>query len=179
MDQLLTQVNQKWPHRDKGSDGTHGDSAHAARKSDHNPNEFGVVCALDITNDPKTGPTARQLAEALIASHDPRIKYVISNRQICSGEGSKDPWTWRPYTGINAHEHHVHISFRSPEKFYDDNSPWNFTGAMVEVASVEGSTLWIQKQLNKRGAFLVEDGKEGDKTTRAIRAFAVQQLRTI
>jgi hypothetical protein len=24
---------------------------------------------------------------------------------------SKKGWAWRPYTGINAHNHHIHVSF--------------------------------------------------------------------
>jgi len=177
LEQLLKQINAKWPNRSKLSDGTIGDAAHAKTKSDHNPNEFGVVCALDVTNDPTTGPVARQLADMLVASRDVRIKYIISNAQICSGIGGPSPWTWRSYTGVNAHRHHVHISVRSPDQFYDDITPWNITGAVVEPPVVEGTTLWIQRELNKHGATLTEDGKEGELTTKAIRAFAVQQLR--
>lgn len=177
LEQLLLQVNAKWPNRSKLSDGTKGDDAHALRKSDHNPNALGVVCAMDITNDPATGVVSRQLAEMLIASRDVRIKYVISNKQICSGVGSQFPWIWRSYTGVNAHQKHMHISVRSPAQFYDDKTPWNLTGAVVEAEVLIGSTLWIQRELNKHGAILAEDGKEGDKTTKAIRAYAVQQLK--
>ena len=48
---LRGQVNNRWPNRDKRSDGTKGDSAHAARVSDHNPDSKGVVHALDIDED--------------------------------------------------------------------------------------------------------------------------------
>lgn len=179
--QLLAQVNARWPHRSKVSDGELGDLAHSQRKSDHNPNAAGVVQALDITNDPNTGPVSRGIAEALIASRDPRIKYVISNRQICAGSGGPSPWVWRKYTGANPHEHHVHISVKDGAKFYDDTSPWNLDaykqGPAVNVVVEVGSTKWIQQELNKHGAKLQEDGHEGPLTQAAIRAYAVEKLK--
>lgn len=178
---LLSQVNAKWPERSKASDGSIGNAEHSARASDHNPNGAGVVCARDFTNDPAHGLVSRQLAETLVASKDGRIKYIISNRQICSGSDGPSPWVWRPYTGTNAHEHHMHISVRSSALFYDDKTPWNLGGAATQPSvplPVEvGSPLWLQQQLNKRGANLQEDGHEGPQTTAAVRAFAVDQLK--
>lgn len=125
LETLRKQINAKWPNRSKASDGSIGDTKHSARKSDHNPNSAGVVCARDFTHDPKNGPDARKLAEALIASRDHRIKYIISNAQICSGPGAAHPaWVWRPYTGSNAHRKHMHISVREPAALYDARSNW-------------------------------------------------------
>ena len=98
---LLEQINQKWPNRSKLSDGQLGDTSHSQRISDHNPNADGVVCALDVTNDPNHGLISRQLAEELINSRDNRIKYIISNRQIASGVSGPAPWKWRQYNGLN------------------------------------------------------------------------------
>jgi hypothetical protein len=39
---------------------------------------------------------------------DKRISYVIFNGKICS---SKKAWAWRPYDGVNKHNHHCHVSF--------------------------------------------------------------------
>lgn len=122
LDKLRSQVNALWPDRDKSSDGWEGDKRHQAIKSDHNPNMHGVVQAFDITHDPAHGLDARKLAEALIASRDRRIKYVISNAEINSAKVS--PWKWRPYSGTNAHRHHVHISVDDDPALYDDASPW-------------------------------------------------------
>lgn len=178
---LLSQVNEMFPNRSKVSDGEIGDTAHSQRKSDHNPNSAGVVQALDITNDPANGPVSRGIAEALIASRDPRIKYVISNRQICYGSLGPSPWIWRKYTGQNPHEHHVHISVKDSAKFYDDDSPWNLDaykrGPAVNVVVEVGSTKWIQQELNKHGAKLQEDGHEGPLTQAAIRTYAVEKLK--
>ena len=48
---LKSQIDKRWPNRDKASDGIKGDSKHAARKSDHNPDSRGYVHAIDIDED--------------------------------------------------------------------------------------------------------------------------------
>ncbi|HVG24904.1 MAG TPA: hypothetical protein VND45_12165 [Thermoanaerobaculia bacterium] len=127
---LREQVNAMAPNRRKKSDGTIGDAAHASRASDHNPwvrdGATGVVTAMDITNDPDGGCDAGALANALLASRDPRIKYVIFNRRIASYQqkGTAAPFQWRPYAGSNPHTHHVHISVREVQTAYDSTSPW-------------------------------------------------------
>lgn len=129
LETLRKQINARWPDRSRISDGGLGDTSHAARLSDHNPNAEGIVCARDFTHDPVHGPDARKLAEHLLSTHDKRIKYIISNGEIASGLGANHtPWVWRPYTGMNAHRHHMHISVRSPDEFYDDSSEWDLKG---------------------------------------------------
>lgn len=126
---LRGQVNERWPDRNKANDGTIGDEAHASRSSDHNPwvkeGAGGVVTAMDITHDPKSGCDAGAIAEALRESRDPRIKYIISNRRICSGSQGPSPWAWRKYSGSNPHDHHFHLSVRSERTFYDDTGKWS------------------------------------------------------
>jgi hypothetical protein len=128
LEKLRSQVNAEWPQRDKSSDGTIGDEKHASRSSDHNPwvkdGKTGVVTGMDITNDPDSGPVSNDIAEALKASEDPRIKYIISNARICSGDAGPSPWVWRKYSGSNAHRHHVHISVKSEKPLYDSVKPW-------------------------------------------------------
>ncbi len=140
---LREQINSKWPNRSKANDGWLGDSAHQARKSDHNPNARGVVQALDITHDPAHGPDAGNLAQALINSRDPRIKYVISNRRICASyaTGGVAAWTWRPYHGANAHEKHVHISVADDPRKYDDASAWGAIAARTGHAPPQAAPL--------------------------------------
>lgn len=108
---LYLQLNATAPRRSTVSDGSIGDAAHSSRASDHNPVR-GVVRALDITDDPAGGMDALWLREALRASEDPRIRYVISEGQMFSAyPTAKHPaWTWRPYNGVNGHFQHVHIS---------------------------------------------------------------------
>lgn len=113
---LLEQIDARAPHRSKKWDGSIGDTAHQAKKSDHNPNEHGIVNAIDITHDPANGFSANVLAELLRRNRDPRIKYVIWNQRIFSSLVS--PWQWRPYKGA-PHDHHIHISVGG------DPVPWD------------------------------------------------------
>jgi hypothetical protein len=130
LDKLRAQVNDRFLSRSKDSDGSIGDAAHASRASDHNPwimdGGLGVVSAIDITHDPKSGCDSYALAEALRTARDPRIKYVISNRRIFAGPDGPQPWVWRKYTGANPHDHHVHVSVRSEKRYYDAADPWAF-----------------------------------------------------
>lgn len=132
LDVLLRQVNERWPVRDKSRDGTIGDAVHAARKSDHNPNKDGVVLARDITHDPAHGFDSYAFADMLLRNKDERISYIISNRRISSGTGQSNPaWKWRPYTGEDAHDHHVHISIKDNPALYDNTALWAGVGLTV------------------------------------------------
>jgi hypothetical protein len=120
---LRIQVNALAPKRSKEWDGSIGDTAHSARKSDHNPDEQGVVHAIDITHDPAGGCDVDALAETIRASADRRVKYLIRNRRICSSTVAA--WQWRPYDGPNPHDHHLHISVTDIGA--DDPRPWNIS----------------------------------------------------
>lgn len=186
---LREQADARYPGRSKASDGTIGDANHASRSSDHNPwvrdGKYGVVTGMDITNDPAHGLNARAAAEALVATRDDRIKYLISNGQICSGTGQDKPaWVWRKYTGSNPHTHHVHISVKPEKKFYDDDRPWGTKhGPPPETPAPDMPTLregasgddvvTLQQLLNKKGAKpkLDEDGRFGEGTKTAVVKF--------
>lgn len=131
LETLRSQINERYPGRSKVSDGTIGDTAHSARKSDHNPNSAGVVCAIDITHD-LDGKAADfdswKFGETLRLNRDSRIGYVISNGRIFSSTTS--PWTWRTYTGSNKHAHHIHISVKQDAAAYDDTTPWKLDPPM-------------------------------------------------
>jgi murein L,D-transpeptidase YcbB/YkuD len=135
--QLRKEVNTKWPRRLKVSDGSIGNTEHSARESDHNPDDDGVVKAIDITHDPMHGPDSEMLAQSLLDSRDPRIKYVISNRKIGAGAAGPEPWLWRPYSGKNPHNHHVHISVRKDAVYFDDKTPWDLKD-VVHIAKQPG-----------------------------------------
>jgi len=103
---LRQQVDGLHPRRSKRSDGTVGDAAHQARKSDHNRNERGYVTALDLTHDPQGGFDSYKFAEHLRVMKDPRVKYIISNRKIAHAPSFR----WQSYHGKNPHSAHVHVS---------------------------------------------------------------------
>jgi hypothetical protein len=114
--QLRKEINAKWPDRDKASDGCCGDDAHAARKSDHNPDADGYAHALDIDENltDNVGSLAF-LVPVLLA--DSRTKYVIYE-----GEIHYPPATTKPYTGVNAHKQHLHLSIKGTATF--ETRPW-------------------------------------------------------
>jgi hypothetical protein len=78
---LQHQLDALYPTRTK-PDWIAGDAAHQARVSDHNANAAGVYQAIDIREG--GGLDDRALADKLLSSHDPRIKYVISEGRIGS-----------------------------------------------------------------------------------------------
>jgi hypothetical protein len=112
--QLREQIDDAFPDRDRTSDGWIGDTRHAARKSDHNPDEQGWVRAIDVDRDlsgkakPDIMPDLADQIRLYGKSHPERISYLIFEGKIAS---AKKGWAWRPYDGINKHNHHCHISF--------------------------------------------------------------------
>ena len=133
--QLRREINTRWPNRDKSTDGTIGDTAHSSRASDHNPNSRGSVNAIDVDKD-GIDPTGL----VGLAIKDPRVNYVIYNRQIWQRRHGFKP---RPYSGINAHRQHVHVSILQSVAAEQSTTPWGVAriGASSGVKpSTGGST---------------------------------------
>jgi hypothetical protein len=112
--QLREQFDDAYPDRDRTSDGWLGDSRHQNTVSNHNP-DAGVVRAIDIDRDlagkskPDIMPyVADQLRVLCKSGKEKRISYIIFNNRIAS---AKKGWAWRPYSGVNPHNHHMHVSF--------------------------------------------------------------------
>ena len=118
---LRTEINRRWPNRDKASDGAVGDTAHSARKSDHNPDwsAGGIVRAIDVDKD---GIDVSELLRAVV--RDPRVAYVIWNRRIASATDDGRPWDWEPYNGANPHDKHIHISIKHTAAAANDRTRW-------------------------------------------------------
>lgn len=131
LDKLLDQLNALAPNRSKASDGSIGDAAHATRDSDHNPWVVlagqPLVTARDFTHDPGGGLDCAQLRDALLRSRDPRIKYLIFNRQITSGATGSSPWVSRAYSGANPHTKHLHLSVVADRRCRATNA-WDLSG---------------------------------------------------
>jgi len=192
LDTLLAQINQAFPNRSKASDGSIGDEDHQNRNSDHNPWVDGwIVTARDFTHDPAAGLDIDHFTDELVASRDRRIKYVIANRQICSGPAGPSPWVWRKYNGSNPHTHHFHLSVVQYADRYDDPSLWrlpSLTGSAPAIPSADpapkptdGATLRrgsegpevreLQRVLNSWYPWLdlVVDGDFGPATEAAVK----------
>ena len=116
---LKAQIDDKWPKRDRTSDGWIADARHRDQgTSDHIPNAIGIVRALDVDHDldRKDKLAMGVLVEKLRkqAAADGRIAYIIYAGRIASPRRSGPkllPWLWRPYTGANPHNAHAHFSF--------------------------------------------------------------------
>lgn len=132
LDVLRHQVNTLAPGRNKASDGTIGNAEHAKRHSRHNPNQAGVVCALDLTDDAAHGCPIHQIAERVVAKPHPDLDYVISNRRVA---GRSTGWVWHRYTGVNPHTSHAHFAVGvgpeprpgepTPSTPYDTTTSWD------------------------------------------------------
>ncbi|WP_163168118.1 hypothetical protein [Arthrobacter sp. Alg241-R88] len=133
LDALLGEVNAHAPRRNKASDGSIGDAAHATRSSDHNPwvvfGGQGIVRARDFTHDPANGLDCQDLANALasliaVGGH-PACRsgaYVIWRGRIYSFDRRHEGW--RPYSGSNPHNHHLHLSVATDPAGFDSILPW-------------------------------------------------------
>lgn len=109
---VLRQATALKPKRMKASDGLLPSTAHIKQnpKSDHNTG-YGV----DITHDPKFGIDCVEAFEKL--QSDKRVKYLIHKGRIWTKEQGD-----HAYTGINKHNHHLHISIK--DTCGNDTSPW-------------------------------------------------------
>lgn len=135
LDQLRDEVDRRWPKRSKRSDGWLGDPAHAARKSDHNPDARGIVHALDITTpDTRAG---RRMGRAIKRAtlRDPRVWYVIWRGHIWS---KNHGWRKRRYTGPNAHMTHIHISADYNRTDENDRRPWRVGNVFARLFKLAG-----------------------------------------
>jgi murein L,D-transpeptidase YcbB/YkuD len=188
---LRDQINDLAPNRDKSSDGMLASSPHhvANPNSDHEAHimdgNVAVVTALDITNDIAHGINSEEIAEALRAAKDARIKYLISNKKIAASyqTGGKPAWAWRPYTGTNPHNHHFHISVLGDKSHYDSTAPWKLelrpiadappskTIRVLRMGDTGDDVKVLQAALNSKGFSLKEDGDFGPATEGAVKIF--------
>ncbi len=190
------ELDKRWPNRDRRTDGWIGDTSHAVTGrpenggSDHNPNNRGVVDALDIDVDGIDCP-----AVVAAACAHPSVNYVIWNRSIWSrSRGFKKA----QYTGSNPHTDHIHISLIQNAGAENNTRGWGISTAVGTVPVSNPTTTWpaeliaklpelaksptergsvrkAQALLNAAGASLNTDGVFGALTETAVRAF--QQAR--
>lgn len=109
----LVEATQRWPNRRRTSDGICPRPEHTTANptSDH---ELGN--AFDISHDPDNGVDCAVLSRYIM--FDPRVKYIIFNRQIYNPSVSPH---WRPYApGTtkpgNPHTIHMHVSIKPDQR---------------------------------------------------------------
>ena len=123
-EQFREQVNDNFPNRSKRLDGWIGDLRHQSRVTQHNPNERGEVCALDIDArlSEEQGISIYLADQIRLAAKqgDRRFLYIIHMGKIAS---AKSFWRWVKYRGINPHKKHIHISFRPNQNGKPFNIP--------------------------------------------------------
>ncbi len=130
---LRDQLNERFPKRDKRSDGWIGDLAHSNRRSLHNPDRSGWVRALDVDEDFGAPGSAKDFADQLIEyvraglDHG-RILHVVYENRVASGTFPNRHgreltyWVWRRDPTLG-HTEHIHISFTP--KADTDGRPFN------------------------------------------------------
>lgn len=166
---LRTSINTRWPGRDKSSDGWIGDSAHASRTSDHNPDPPSmVVRALDIDKDGVHIPTV--LAAMML---HPATRYVIHNKRIYHRDRQMQPVR---YTGVNDHARHVHDSIEHTKAAEASKVEWDpiahdFVWPLLKSGSKGTPVKQLQAYLNGHGHSLRLDSDFGPATDSAVRAF--------
>jgi hypothetical protein len=179
------EINALWPNRDRTSDGWIGDTAHSARKSDHNPDwsdgsDSGIVRAIDIDID---GIDAARVLDSLIGHA--AVQYVIHKGKIWSRSWG---WTARKYNGSNRHDKHIHVSI------VHSNFAEHWTGVWLVRAAAKPSRAtprppvlprWyvrvirpdmrgndvksLQLRMNKYGQKLIVDGHYGPKSVASVK----------
>lgn len=172
VDRGLAKLIEQWRERHPGAIvGTIGDEHHTP-PSQHLPEEDGSVDAGDFM--PGNGVTDADLdalAEALRASRDPRIAYVIRRQRIFSSTNS--PWEWRTYDG--AYHGHTHVSVN--DRHENDSSEW----AISEVddmtpEELAGADIWTnpygdaaRNPTISLGTYVRNTGRDTRETVEAIR----------
>ena len=133
---LRAEINTRWPRRDKASDGWIGDPRHQASKSDHNPNERGSVDALDVDED------GIDVAAVLAAiKRHPSARYVIYERRLYHRLRG---WKSEPYTGVNPHDRHLHVSIDQTRAAEQDRRPWGLLED--DMGTLTGDQAqWLEK----------------------------------
>ena len=188
---LRTEINTRWPGRDRSSDGAIGDLRHQRTTNSHNPaghpggpalGTRGAVHALDITAN---GIDVDAVLRAVVG--DPRVWYVIHDGTIWSRTYG---WAARNYGG-DPHTTHIHINLREDSQSAavaaeTDTRPWLARGGgRGTVASVgrstpslaPGLTVSATKDLQRaliKAGYRIPSGPTGwygPETTAAVAAF--------
>jgi hypothetical protein len=169
---LRDEIDTRWPHRDRTSDGWIGDADHQARRSDHNPDgDDQSVNAIDVDVD--------GIDPLLVVRHcitHPSCQYVIHNRVIWSRSRGFAP---ARYTGSNPHDKHLHVSVGHQRVLEESRRPWGIAASpaarlgdrALSDGCRGGDVRELQTLANRLGAGLAVDGDFGARTATWVRTF--------
>jgi murein L,D-transpeptidase YcbB/YkuD len=194
LSQWRAEINKRFPRRDRQSDGTIGDAAHAASSSQHNPDSDGSVDAYDMDVDLDGTNNDRGPADHIEALKQAFQKHPASQLWIHDGQIANrdiDNWRRRKYAGSNKHNRHIHWQTRtSGEK---STRPWE-VDRVLDATNVKASTgtTGIGKRTLRKGmkgpdvGFLQrwlgvkpDDNIFGDDTEAAVRRYQKNQGITV
>jgi hypothetical protein len=142
---IRAEVDRAFPNRDRGSDGTIGDPAHAARSSDHNPDpagepDAGSVDALDLDvelNGPgKPYALDIERVKRAFEAHPSSSYWIHDDRIAFRSEG------WRPrsyaYAGPSRNQHRRHVHLNTRDSHERSTVPIHITGESMDRAEFIG-----------------------------------------
>jgi hypothetical protein len=153
--QLRSEFNDLNPNRDKGADGSIGDTAHQSSTSDHNPDAQGRVLALDIDS---TGPwpdftfaaAVGLIIERCRSGREDRIQYIIWDHHIYSRSTG---FAKQVYTGTaDPHVNHAHFSARHDHHGESDTRGWNLLSLEDPMAGITVADITAAAEQGFRNA---------------------------
>lgn len=159
---LRDQVNDRWPDRDRESDGSIGDIAHQSSTSSHNRDDTaGSRPAWD--GDPDSTPEVRAwdmdtdlrepgASALMVVDHIRRLpgiagvlRYIIYDRRMYH---SRDGFASTAYDGPSPHTEHIHFE-GAWSQAADNNTSFDFNLWEVGMAEVGLTDAAVQKIANK------------------------------
>lgn len=177
---LAEQIETKWPNREEG-DGTVASENHdkISPTSDHRPSPYEAQSGATVRaiDSGETSEAITQgLVDALVASRDSRIMYLIYEGRSCWSipRNGKPAWTWQKYNGVNPHDGHFHLSTKRTTAADNDTRLWKIEAEGDEEMTPE-ERKWFEdefKALNTKvdqiDVEVWRHGYEEDPVTKAI-----------
>lgn len=184
---LLEQLNAIAPNRDKTTDGSIGDTSHAAGRSSHNPDRTGnpehrdgdsldEIRARDFDKDLRTpgltmAMVVRHLVQGARSGRFWWIRYIIFDKIIYH---KNTGFQARAYTGQNTHTEHAHVNSDFTQAADSARNVDYGLDELIDMPLSESemnriADLTVEKLLNTRVADAADN--DGDRRSLSIRTW--------